>query len=121
VSRHQSEWRQRLAALTLLRACSSLTITLLVQLNSDPTIANGRIALWADDKLVVNEEGLLLRSGTVPTTRTGKGGGSSDTAAGAVTPSGSAQWVDKVRVSSSSSRRLNEADVLPTLVARSSL
>lgn len=79
--------------------CASATsVTLLVLQNSAPNRANGAIYLWADATLAIAQEGLLLRTGTVPTAKTGKGGGSGGDAADRpdADANANAQWVDKV-------------------------
>ncbi|PWN38889.1 hypothetical protein IE81DRAFT_369511 [Ceraceosorus guamensis] len=85
-----------------LKAGSATSITLLVVQNSAPDRANGAIYLWADSNLAIAEEGLLLRTGTVPTVKTGKGGGSGGEAQSQPDVDGTAkaQWVDKIFFSS---------------------
>ncbi|CEH12610.1 hypothetical protein CBOM_00584 [Ceraceosorus bombacis] len=85
-----------------LKAGSATSITLLVLQNSAPDRANGAIYLWADSNLAIAQEGLLLRTGTVPTVKTGKGGGSGGDAQSQpdVDEAAKAQWVDKIFFSS---------------------
>ncbi|KAE8268851.1 hypothetical protein A4X09_0g3493 [Tilletia walkeri] len=51
-------------------------ITLVVTLNSSPTIANGELSLWVNGQQVVDEPNMLWRTGTVGMRATGRGGGS---------------------------------------------
>ncbi|KAL9940359.1 hypothetical protein V8E36_001064 [Tilletia maclaganii] len=91
-------------------------LTLAITLNSQPTVANGELHLWANGQHVIDQPNMLWRTGTVGVRATGRGGGSGDEAfrvlqAGPATQQAStaatkrdassagqqgAQWVDKV-------------------------
>lgn len=79
-------------------------VSLFVQLNSAPTLANGQIGVWSNGNQVIEEKKMLFRTGSKVVTKTGKGGGSGDNASkrnvqqpfAASTTQVEGQWVDKV-------------------------
>ncbi|KAK0524793.1 hypothetical protein OC842_005719 [Tilletia horrida] len=51
-------------------------LTLVVSLNSAPSVANGELSLWVDGQQVIDEPNMLWRTGTIGVRATGRGGGS---------------------------------------------